>query len=259
MRKQRILLFFFLLLILSPVGWAEEELFPLEKAEVNLTDLASAQRGAKLFMNYCAGCHSLKYLRYNQMAKGLGLTTDDGSPDQDLLKNLMFTTAKTTDHVLTAIPMENAAEWFGGITPPDLSLEVRIRGADWIYTYLKSFYEDKTRPFATNNALYPQVAMPDVLYPLQGKQIAITQTSTHVFEGNTIKTTTIDHLQSLGNGEMSEQAFNSAIGDIVNFLAYVGEPDQLTRIHLGYWVIAFLIILLLFAYLLKKEYWKDIK
>ncbi|WP_420795310.1 cytochrome c1 [Legionella brunensis] len=218
--------------------------------KVDLQDPAKLQRGAKIFMNYCSGCHALRYMRYNRMAQDLGLTTFDGQIDKDLLfNNLVFTTAKIHDPIQISMSDTDARQWFG-IVPPDLSLTARERGPQWIYTYLKSFYEDKKRPFGTNNLLIPDVAMPNVLEPLIGRVVAIT-------EGNGPKPP-ISHLVLVGQGEMNEKEFDSTLEDLVTFLTYVAEPVKLVRYRIGVVVIIFLCIFWLIAYQLKRVYWKKV-
>lgn len=208
-----------------PVAHTEE--FPLEKAHIDLTDLPSLQRGAKLFMNYCSGCHSLKYIRYNTMAKDIGIVDAKGQVlDNAVKENLVFSGEKITDPILTSMTKADAANWFG-IPPPDLSLIARARGVNWLYTYLRSFYIDKTKPWGVNNRVFPDVAMPDVLINLKK--------------------------------QLSPKEFDTAMNDLVNFLAYVAEPMQLERERLGVWVLLFLGVFLIFAALLKREYWKDVK
>nr|WP_242604203.1 cytochrome c1 [Legionella beliardensis] len=225
----------------------ENESVPLLPVEVDLHDQAGLQRGAKMFMNYCSGCHSLKYMRYNKMATDLGLTTFDGEIDKDLLfNNLIFTSAKIHDPIKIGLPAADAKQWFGTL-PPDLSLIARVRGASWLYTFLKSFYLDPSRPFGSNNLLIPGVAMPNVLAPLAGQIIAIRETNQ--------KGAPINHLLKLEDGEMTTQEFDNAIEDLVNFLVYVGEPVQLTRYRIGVFIIAFLCIFLIVVYLLKRSYW----
>jgi ubiquinol-cytochrome c reductase cytochrome c1 subunit len=211
-----------------------------------ISDRATLQRGARLFMNYCSGCHSLRYMRYNRMGHDLGLTTFTGELDTDLLKsNLLFTTATIYDPIQISMPETDARQWFGKL-PPDLSLSARERGPAWIYTYLKSFYVDKSRPFGANNLVVPDVAMPNILAPLQGKVIAV-KDETH----------TISHLLLVEQGEMSEQQFDSALQDIVTFLVYVGEPSKLIRYPIGVFVLIFLSIFLIVAYRLKRAYTKS--
>jgi len=216
--------------------------------EAHSPEEASLQRGAKLFMNYCSGCHSLQYLRYNRMGKDIGLVDFEGSLQTDLLKNnLIFTGAKITDPILTAMLPEDGIRWFG-VAPPDLSLEAKVRGQDWIRAYLKGFYKAPYQPFGTNNAAYPETAMPNILVNLQGEQI-----SAYAPGGS------ISHLRLLTQGEMSEHEFDLAVGDIVHFLAYASEPIKSERESLGYWVIGFLLILAFVLYWLKKAYWKHIR
>jgi len=225
--KLRRLLFLAIVLILFPlVAIGTEEEVKLDKAHIDLTDLPSLQRGAKLFMNYCAGCHSLKYVRYNEMAKGTGIVDSSGKVlEAALKKNLIFSDAKSTDPILTSMHPEDGANWFG-VIPPDLSLEARLRGANWLYTYLRSFYPDEKRPWGVNNHVFPDVAMPNVLLSLQK---------------NTPK-----------------EEYDRMILDLVNFLVYVSEPHQQARQHLGVWVLMFLGIFFVFTWLLKREYWKDV-
>ncbi|KTD59969.1 cytochrome c1 [Legionella shakespearei] len=222
--------------------------FVMQTVSVDIRDKERLQRGASLFMNYCSGCHSLKYMRYNRMAKDLGLTTFDGRLDEDLLKNnLIFTQATINDPIQIAMLPTDAKEWFG-IVPPDLSLTARERGTTWIYNYLKSFYSDDARPFGSNNLLVPDVAMPNVLEPLIGKMVL-----------NPNHKTSDASLLLIKPGEMYPAQFDSAIQDLVTFLAYVGEPAQLVRYRLGGFVIAFLFIFLIVAYRLKKNYWQQLK
>lgn len=230
----------------------------LDHAGIDLTDKTALQRGAKLYMNYCSGCHSLKYLRYSQMAKGLGLVTFDGELDRNLLfNNLVFTNADVGAPIKVAMPAVDAREWFGKV-PPDLSLVSRVRGADWLYTYLRSFYEDTKKPFNANNWLFPDVAMPNVLAPLQGIQVPVYHMQEFSFGGETRKRKVIGYLQNVKEGEMSEHQFDAAVKDIVTFLAHVGEPVKLKREQMGIWVLLFLIVLLCFAYALKKSFWKNL-
>ncbi|MGL5743403.1 MAG: cytochrome c1 [Legionella sp.] len=193
---------------------------------VQIDNKASLQRGAQFFMNYCSGCHSLSYLRYNRMAEGLGLTGFDGRIDEGLLKNnLIFTQAAIEEPIWIALPPEDAKQWFG-IVPPDLSLIAREKGTDWLYNYLSGFYKDDSRPFGTNNHLVPDVAMPDILESL--------------------------------SDELPKQQFDAYLQDLVTFLAYVGEPIKSERYHLGFYVIGFLCVLFLTALGLKQVYWRKI-
>ncbi|WP_133136568.1 cytochrome c1 [Legionella rowbothamii] len=220
---------------------------PILGAESLVIDKPSLQRGAKLFMNYCSGCHSLKYLRYNHMAEGLGLVGFDGRVDEDLLtNNLIFTEAAVNDPIRIALPPEDAKQWFG-VVPPDLSLVAREKGADWLVTYLKSFYTDNSRPFGVNNLLVPGVSMPNILEPLTGEMILVRGTQGHAA-----------HLSLVKEGEVSSTQLDNLLQDLVSFLVYVGEPTQGARHQLGYFVLAFLMVFLLVALGLKRIYWQKI-
>lgn len=198
-----------------------------KKPNVDLSDLPSLQRGFKLFMNHCSGCHGIKYVRYNNVAKEIGIVDNEGKVlEEELKKNLLFVGDKITDNISTSMQKEEGANWFG-IAPPDLSLEIRVRGADWVYNYLLSFYPDPKKIWGVNNSVYPDVAMPDVLANMKSR--------------------------------MTEPEFEQAVHDIVNFLTYVAEPMQLKRRHMGIWVLVFLGLLTVLAVLLKREYWKDVK
>ena len=226
----------------------------LSPVEINLHDKAALQRGAKIFMNYCSGCHSLKYLRYSAMANGLGLTTFDGRIDKELLtNNLIFTEAGIHDPIQISMPEVDAREWFGRL-PPDLTLSARERGPEWIYTYLKSFYADKKRPFGANNSLVPDVSMPNILAPLQGRVIAVK----HANKAS-IETEQPLNLVLVEPGSMTQQQFDSTLQDLVTFLTYAAEPNRLMRYRIGIFVVVFLIIFLIPAYRLKKLYWSKVK
>ncbi len=231
----------------------------LQDAHVDITDQSSLQRGAKMFMNYCSGCHSLKFLRYSQLAKGLKLETFDGALDKNLLfNNLVFTKSNVGDPIKIAMPPQDSREWFGKV-PPDLSLVARVRGSNWLYTYLKSFYQDPSKTFGSNNLVFPDVSMPNVLAPLQGIQEPEYKTKSFIYEGKTIKTQVITHLTMAKDGSMSEHQFDSVVKDIVTFLTYVGEPVKQQRQWLGIWVIAFMLVLTALFYALKKSFWSELK
>ena len=232
---------------------AAEASVKLAPVEINLHDKAALQRGAKIFMNYCSGCHSLKYLRYSSMAKGLGLTTFDGRIDKNLLtNNLIFTQANIHDPIQISMPKVDAHEWFGRL-PPDLTLSARERGPQWIYNYLKSFYVDKNRPYGANNALIPDVSMPNVLAPLQGRVVALKSTRASDETGQALNLVLVD------SGTMTQQQFESTLQDLVTFLTYAAEPNRLMRYRVGIVVVVFLIIFLIPAYRLKKLYWSKVK
>ena len=219
---------------------------PVQQAGNDLSDRASLQRGAKLYMNYCSSCHSLKFLRYSRMAEDLGLT------EEEVMGNLNFTGAKFGEHIQVTMRDADGTEWFGKM-PPDLSVISRVRGSDWIYTYLKSFYLDESRPLGWNNKLFPNASMPNPLWELQGLQ--------HAEFGPVDPATGERHVEGLKvapAGRQSAQEFDQTARDITNFLEYVGEPAALKRQSVGVWVILFLAALTFLAYLLKQEYWKDV-
>lgn len=220
----------------------------LMQMNIDVHNQAAMQRGAALFMNYCSGCHSLKYLRYNRFAKDAGITTFTGDVDTDLLvNNLIFTEAKPYSPIEISMPKEDARQWFG-VVPPDLSLIVREKGANWVYTYLNSFYSDSTRPFGTNNLLVKGVAMPNALESLSGRVIAPNPNSHDPAS-----------LLLVEKGSMSGPQFESTTQDIVTFLAYVSEPAQMHRYTIGAVVVLFLFVFLFFVWKLKKLYWKALK
>jgi ubiquinol-cytochrome c reductase cytochrome c1 subunit len=220
----------------------------LDKANNDLTDKASLQNGAKLFMNYCFGCHSTQYQRYERVANDLDI------PVELAKENLVFDPeAKIGDLMVNTMPQKQAANWFGA-PPPDLTLVARVRGADWLYTYLRSFYADPSRPFGVNNVTFPNVGMPHVLEELQGVPSAIYETK--MVDGEEVKT--IVGTETDGRGELSSSEYDNAVRDLVNFLEYSGDPVKLERHALGWWVMAFLVLFTIVVVLLKKEYWRDV-
>ncbi|MCG8489789.1 MAG: cytochrome c1 [Candidatus Thiodiazotropha sp.] len=237
----------FLLAVTPMLGLAAGGGVPLDDADIDLSDQASLQRGAKYFMNYCLSCHSAKYQRYNRMAKDLGLT------EQEVIDNLMFTTDKIGDTMNIAMTAEKGTEWFGS-PPPDLSVIARARGVDWLYTYLRGFYLDEKRPFGVNNRVFPDVGMPNVLWQLQGDQKAVYKTVTH----DGVESEELERLEQASEGTMSPEEFDQVARDITAFLSYIGEPIQMERKRLGVWVLLFIAVFFVLSYLLKKEYWKDV-
>jgi ubiquinol-cytochrome c reductase cytochrome c1 subunit len=217
----------------------------LDEANNNIANTASLQRGAKYFVNYCLGCHSAKYVRYNRLGQDLQLS------DQQLIDNLMFTGERPFDTMANAMRPEDSARWFG-ITPPDLSLIARSRGTDYIYTFLRSFYIDPTSPTGVDNIVLPGTAMPHVLWQLQGTQRAVFTKDEHGAE-------VFERFELARPGELGVGEFDDVARDIVNFLDYIGEPIKRERQQLGIRVIGFLLVFLLIAYMLKKEIWKDVK
>jgi ubiquinol-cytochrome c reductase cytochrome c1 subunit len=217
-------------------------------AGTDINDIASLQRGARDFMNYCSGCHSLTYVRYNRIAEDLKI------PEKELTANLMFTSNKVFDGVVSAMPAADAANWFGK-TPPDLSLMARERGTDYIYSFLKGFYNDNARPWGVNNLYLPGVAMPAVLSSLQGTQQAVYKNEPDA--GGSAHMVLVG-VKSLTPGSLSELEYDGFVRDVTNFLDYAGEPVKAKRQSLGVFVTLFLLVGFVFAYLLKKEYWKDV-
>ncbi len=218
----------------------------LMQAGNDLGDRASLQRGAQAYMNYCSGCHSLKYLRYSRMAEDLGLS------EEEVMAHLNFTGAAVGEPIQVSMPKEQAEKWFGKM-PPDLSLTARVRGSDWIYSYLKSFYLDESRPLGWNNTVFPNASMPNPLWQQQGLQ--------HAMFGEPDASTgerPVLGLKVESAGTQSAQEFDQTVRDITNFLEYAGEPAAIKRQQLGVWVILFLALLTFLAYLVKKEYWKDV-
>lgn len=223
-----------------PTVWASSEGLPYH-FEPNLDNEASLQRGAKLFMNYCSGCHSLKYVRYKRFV------TDLGIPPEIVKENLMLGDASLHDRIGGGLP-ERSAEWFG-TAPPDLSLVARSRSPSWIYSFLLTFYLDDSRPTGVNNLVMENTAMPFVLAPLQGYQKLV-----DAGHGAGEK----PQFKLVKKGRMTPEQYKQAVADITNFLVYVGEPAKMVRYDLGIKVVAFLLVFTLLAWLLKREFWRDV-
>jgi ubiquinol-cytochrome c reductase cytochrome c1 subunit len=223
---------------------AQQHEAALDAANNNIANTASLQRGAKYFVNYCLGCHSAQYVRYNRLGEDLQIS------NQQLMDNLMFTGERPFDTMAIAMRPEDAARWFQ-ITPPDLSLIARSRGPDYIFTYLRSFYVSPDSPTGVNNVVLPNTAMPHVLWQLQGTQRALFRTDEHGVE-------VFDRFEMVRPGELDARAFDEVVRDIVNFLDYIGEPIKRERQQLGVRVIGFLLVFLLIAFMLKKEIWKNV-
>jgi len=213
----------------------------LQHANVNIRDTAATQRGAKLFVNYCLSCHSAGYMRYNRLAEDLGL-------DEELvMDNLVFADVKIGNTMDAAMRAEDAEEWLGK-APPDLSVISRSRGADWLYTYLLTFYQDESGGW--NNLALPNAAMPHVMWQMQGIQKPVY--ATH--DGREV----IDHLTLAEPGLQSPEEYEDSVRDLVTFLEYLGEPSKVKRKNIGVWVLLFLALFTLIAYALKAEYWRDV-
>ena len=222
----------------SPSSWsAAKNDWPMEDFEPDLTNLPSLQNGFKLYANYCLGCHGLQYQRYGRTADDLGV------PRELALESVVFTGQKIGELITTSMDPDQAKSWFGA-TPPDLTLEARLRSPEWIYNYLKTFYVDDSRPLGVNNGVYPNVGMPNVLLSLQGVQRYDKENGELLVEE--------------GSGSMNAEEFDAAIYDLSNFLYYVGEPSRLERQRLGIYVLLFLVILGTFTFLLNREFEKGV-
>ena len=251
----------FVLAMLPGLAFAAESTVPLDHITVDHSDKAALQDGARTFVNYCMGCHSAKFQRYERVAQDLGI------PPGLMLDNLVFTGAKLGDHMSIGMRPENAKVWFGA-APPDLTLVARVRGNDWLYTYLRNFYEDPARPLGANNKVFPNVGMPNVLVGLQGRQVLGCKQVPVVTDGKKqydpltgapITHEACDQLTIVPNtGTQSEAEFDETIRNLVSFLAYSANPVKLESQRIGVYVLLYLAFFFVFAYLLKREYWKDV-
>lgn len=217
----------------------------LERAGNDVGNVASLQRGARNFMNYCAGCHSAKYVRYNTVAKDLGLTEDQ------VVENLMFNAERTFETIQASMPLNSAARWFGQ-PPPDMSLMARARGTDYIFNFLKGFYLDPESPTGVDNLHLAGTSMPHVLWELQGFQRAIFEQAGEGAEPQ------FSHFETMTAGALSPEDYDAFVRDTVNFLEYISEPVRATRRVLGVWVLMFLTVFLIIATMLKNQIWKDV-
>ena len=215
----------------------------------SVTDLASVQRGARNFVSYCLGCHSLKYERWSRLG------TDLEIPPDLLQKDLIPPGDKATQYILTSMPSADAEAWFGK-APPDLTLMVRARGKPYIYQFLKTFYVDPSRPTGVNNLRLPATAMPHVLSELEGLKAAVFKPARAGGEG--AQAPVLDHFEQIAPGRLSAAEYDGFVKDTVNFLDYVSEPTQAARRALGLWVVLFLLVFTWLAWLVKREYWKDV-
>lgn len=244
-------------LMFGPGVMASDDVnFVYNMPDLNQRDKGSLQRGAKYFMNYCSGCHSLGHLRYEQMARGIGLVDDQGKIMDAVLKaNLMFTTDKIGDHIDAAMRPEDGKAWFG-TKVPDLTLETKARSPEWVYNYLLSFYPDPKRPWGTNNTVFKDVAMPNVFTGLQGLQVPIIKEVGMDEDHHPVNQ--VVGFQLVVPGDLTPEQFQGAMYDLVNFLSFAADPKKLQRERMGVIVLLFLVVFTVFAYLLKREYWKDV-
>ncbi len=220
----------------------------LDKADVDLHNKASLQNGARLFVNYCLSCHSAAYMRYSRMGQDLGLS------DEQVKDNLMFASEKIGETMTVAMPENEAKKWFG-TKIPDLTVVARARGADWLYTYMRTFYLDDSRPWGVNNTTFKDVGMPRVLWELEGLKQPVFETYKD-HDGNEAKR--IVGYEMVQPGKMTEAEYDNAVRDLVNFMVYMGEPAKLSRYRIGVWVLLFLALLFVVSYAMKKEFWKDV-
>jgi ubiquinol-cytochrome c reductase cytochrome c1 subunit len=242
-------------LVVALVGGAQAagSSFPLDKAPSRTNDMAALQNGAKLFTNYCLSCHSAAFMRFNRL-RDIGLT------EKQIKENLLFTTDRVGDTMKAAIDPKQAKEWFGA-NPPDLTLVARSRsseagtGADYLYTYLRTYYRDEAKPTGWNNMAFPNVGMPHVLWQLQGERKPIFEATTehghevHQFKG----------WEQVTPGSMTPAEYDNAVGDLVAFMQWMAEPVQNTRVRIGVWVLIFLAFFTIITWRLNAAYWKDIK
>jgi ubiquinol-cytochrome c reductase cytochrome c1 subunit len=234
--------FLFLLAAVPVVAFASEAGLHLDRAPVNLTDPDSLQRGARMFVNYCLNCHSANVMRYSRL-QDLGLT------EEQIKDNLMFAAEKPGETMKVSMAKTDGKAWFGA-TPPDLSVISRSRGADWLYTYLRSFYRDDSRATGWNNTVFDKVGMPHVMWNLQGEMAPVYKTQ----GGHEV----IERLELVKPGSVTLAQYDAMVGDLVNYLVWMGEPAQVQRKQLGVIVLLFLAVFFVVAYYLKKEFWKDI-
>jgi len=226
-------------------AFASGDELKLDSADIDPHDAISIQRGARVFVNYCLNCHAANAMRYNRL-------TDLGLTEQQIKDNLLLTGDKVGDPMTISASRKDQRHWFG-VEPPDLSVIARSRGTDWLYTYLRTFYRDKNLPSGWNNLAFPNVGMPHVLWQLQGIQVLKTESEEH--EGHMI-----EHKKLVLEkpGSLSALEYDKLVRDLVNFLSYMGEPEKTKRSQIGIVVLFFLLLLLVPAWLLKREYWKDV-
>ena len=236
---------FFALLFAPLAVFASGDELQLDSADIDPHDAISIQRGARVFVNYCLNCHSANFMRYNRL-------TDLGLTEQQIKENLLFTAEKVGDPMTVSASRKDQRQWFG-VEPPDLSVIARSRGSDWLYTYLRTFYRDEKRLTGWNNLAFPNVGMPHALWQLQGIQAMKTESEEH--EGHKV-----EHKKLVLEkpGSLSALEYDKLTRDLVNFLSYMGEPEKTKRSQIGIVVLFFLLLLLLPAWLLKREYWKDV-
>jgi ubiquinol-cytochrome c reductase cytochrome c1 subunit len=246
--KKAPIIFAIAMLFLAPSIFASGGGADLESSGIDPDNINSLQRGAANFMNYCSGCHSAQYVRFNTIGKDLDLT------EQQMVDNLMFNAEKTFETIQAAMPAADAARWYGK-APPDLSLMARSKGSDYIYNFLKSFYVSAESPTGVDNYVLANTSMPHVLWELQGYQAA--HYSVHANEDGSV-TSTFDGFEQVVPGSLDSEGYDDFVRDTVNFLAYIAEPIRSDRRKLGVWVLMFLVFFYVIASMLKKQIWKDV-
>lgn len=247
MKKLLFLLLALPALVLVSPARAAAPAVPLDRAPINLKDDASLQRGARVFVNYCLNCHSANYMRYNRM-EDIGLT------EAQIKDNLLFAADKPGETMYIAMRVDEAKEWFGA-APPDLSVITRSRGPDWVYTYLRGFYRDPSRATGWNNTVFDKVGMPHVMHDLQGHIEPVYRVETDLAG---TEHTVIERMQLVKPGSLTLAEYDALVGDLVNYLTWMGEPARVQRMNIGLAVLLFLGVFYIIAYYLKKEFWKDV-
>jgi len=238
----------FIALFVTVEGFASGGGTELAPAEIDPGNISSLQRGARNFMNYCSGCHSAQYVRFNTIGKYLELS------EEQLVDNLMFNAEKTFETIQASMPSEDATRWYG-TAPPDMSLMARAKGADYIYNFLKGFYLDPDSPTGVDNLVLEGTSMPHVLWELQGYQVA--SFSEHTVDG--VTSYVFEGFEHATIGMLDAEAYDEFVRDTVNFLAHIAEPIRSERRKLGVWVLMYLIVFLVISAMLKKQIWKDVK
>jgi len=250
---KKVLLVLLAAVMLTPMLATASSGAHLYKAPIDIYDKESLRRGAKNFADYCYSCHAASFVRFNRIAKDLEMSEDEVREMMIHTFNEKGAPTKIGDLMTVSMTDEFAEDTFG-TSVPDLSLVARARGADWVYTYLRSFYVDPDRPTGFNNTVFPDVGMPHVLWSLQGLQEPVYKTTMH----GDIEVEEIDHLKSIQAGKLSRVEYDMFLGDLTNFMVYIAEPIQVERRSMGWKVLLFLVVLFFFAFALKKEYWKDV-
>lgn len=240
-----------LFMVFGAMASGGEETFPNDEFNADMSQKDAIQRGAKYYVNYCLGCHSLEFQRYNRIGM------DTGLDDEVIKKNLIFTGVAIAQPMHSAIPSDKAAEWFGKV-PPDLSLISRAKGKDYVYNYLRAFYKDDSKPTGVNNTVFPDVGMPHVLSGLEGVKEVETESHCETHEGKEECSQHIVGFTAPVGGSLDKHDYESVVRDLSQFLYYVSDPSEIKRHAIGPWVLGFLILFTLMMYILKREYWRDV-